>query len=59
MADLVVGGVVKVLREVGIDSRQVVRVDRIAGSPRYFAVLDPAQFVVLGVEVGLEGLSSG
>jgi hypothetical protein len=58
MADLVVGGVVNVLREIGIDSRQVAGVDRIAGPPRNFAILDSAQFVVLGIEVSLNGLSS-
>src|SRR5690242_7343054 len=59
MADLIVGDVVDVLRDVGIDSIKSPRVLTIAGSTKNLAVWDPTQFVVLGVEVGLERLSGG
>ena len=59
MTDLVVGGVMNILREVRIDPPESVGVFAIAGSSRNLAVLDSTQFVVLGIEVGLEGLSGG
>jgi len=58
MARLVVGDVMNVLGDIGIDPPQSFGVDSIAAASRNFAVLDPAQFVVLGVKVSFEGFSS-
>jgi hypothetical protein len=59
MAHLIVGDVMKVLREVGIDSPQSFAVDSIAASSRNFGILDSAQFVVLLVKIGLKSFSCG
>ena len=58
MAHLVVGDVMNVLREIGIDSSQRLGVDSIAASSRNFGVPVSAEFVILGVKVSLEGFSS-
>src|SRR5262249_22311626 len=57
MAHLVVGDVMDVLREVTIDAPESFRVDSIVAPSGNLAVLDSAQFVVLGVKVGLESFS--
>jgi hypothetical protein len=53
MAHLVVGDVMNVLREIGIDSPQRLGIESIAASSLNFVVLDSAQLVILGVKVSL------
>src|SRR5215467_13189451 len=55
MAHLVVGDVMNVLREIGIDSSQSMGIDSIAASFRNFGVPVSAQFVILRVKISLEG----
>src|SRR5215475_11960758 len=55
MAHLVVGDVMNVLREIGVDSSQRMCIDSIAASSRNFGVPVSAQFVILRVKVSLEG----
>jgi hypothetical protein len=59
MARLVVGDVVNVLGDVGIDSLQFFGEEFITASCWLFAVLDSAQFVVLFVKVGKCCLAEG
>jgi hypothetical protein len=53
MAHLVVGDVMNVLREIGIDSPQRLGIQSIDASSLNFVVLDSAQLVILGVKVSL------
>ena len=57
MTHLVVGDVMNVLREIGINSPQRLGIESIAASSRSFVVPESAQFIILGVKVSLEGFS--
>ena len=57
--DLVVGVVVDVLGKVRIKNLQLGGVDGVPAAARDLAILDPAKFVVLDPEVGLQDLSRG
>ena len=59
VADLVVGDVMNVLRDVAINVPQPFGVGPIPTSTRHLAVLDSAQFVILSVKVSLECFSRG
>ena len=59
VSELVVGVVVDVLRHVGVEHRERVRVVRIATPAGNFAVLNATELVVLLPKVGFERLERG